>query len=101
APKAVIVTPLSTSSIKVTVVPPDNTTNILRYDVFVLDMSDRALCEIEANKAPLECEIKALDAGRLYTVQVFSWMEKYFFWSESVEGKGWTKPNGKFSLSNK
>uniref|UniRef100_A0A5K3G3I5 Fibronectin type-III domain-containing protein n=1 Tax=Mesocestoides corti TaxID=53468 RepID=A0A5K3G3I5_MESCO len=33
SPKGVNVTPLSTTSMKVTVVPPDDATNILRYDV--------------------------------------------------------------------
>uniref|UniRef100_A0A5K3G030 Fibronectin type-III domain-containing protein n=1 Tax=Mesocestoides corti TaxID=53468 RepID=A0A5K3G030_MESCO len=94
APKDVIVTPLSTASIKVTVVPPDDATNILRYDVFVPNLGDYVACAIEAGNGPLECEVGGLFAGRMHTVRVHSWVEKAPFYSEGVEGKGWTKPNG-------
>uniref|UniRef100_A0A5K3FZJ0 Fibronectin type-III domain-containing protein n=1 Tax=Mesocestoides corti TaxID=53468 RepID=A0A5K3FZJ0_MESCO len=84
---------------KVTVVPPDDAANIVRYDVFLPSLGDYAACEIEAGNGPLECEVGGLLASRMFTVRVHSCMEKAPFYSEGVEGKGWTKPNGKLSLS--
>uniref|UniRef100_A0A5K3FS07 Fibronectin type-III domain-containing protein n=1 Tax=Mesocestoides corti TaxID=53468 RepID=A0A5K3FS07_MESCO len=99
APKDVTVIPLSTTSVKVTLTPPDDTKNINRYEVTAKGMDPPVKCDIEVGQSPLECELKGFAAGTQYTFEVQSRMETVVVGSAIVKATGWTKPNAPESVT--
>uniref|UniRef100_A0A5K3FU62 Fibronectin type-III domain-containing protein n=1 Tax=Mesocestoides corti TaxID=53468 RepID=A0A5K3FU62_MESCO len=101
APKGATVTALSTSSVKVTVIPPNNTTNIDQYNITVRGAYLVRFCEVDANNEPLECSLGSLSIGTQYSVGVCSWLKSSQICSEPVKAIGWTKPQapGKITVS--
>uniref|UniRef100_A0A5K3G1Z4 Fibronectin type-III domain-containing protein n=1 Tax=Mesocestoides corti TaxID=53468 RepID=A0A5K3G1Z4_MESCO len=99
APKGVNVVAVSTSSIKATVQPPDDSSHIDQYKITVKVNDKTKSCVVDAKTEPLECTFDGLSAGTKYTVVACSWNAAGQICSDSVESFGWTKPNGRFTFS--
>uniref|UniRef100_A0A5K3FN47 Fibronectin type-III domain-containing protein n=1 Tax=Mesocestoides corti TaxID=53468 RepID=A0A5K3FN47_MESCO len=93
AREGVVVTPTSTSSIKVTVTPPDDTTNITKYKVTVMPTSPIKSCEVGPRQTPFACNFYGLQAGKYYTVDVCPWNALAESCLNNFRGDGYTKPN--------
>uniref|UniRef100_A0A5K3FIG3 Fibronectin type-III domain-containing protein n=1 Tax=Mesocestoides corti TaxID=53468 RepID=A0A5K3FIG3_MESCO len=100
APKTVTVTSISSTSIKVDVVAPDDATNIDQFNITLKDTHSTRFCGIEAGEYPLECTISGLLEETNYTVEACSWMRSGQICSDFVEATGCTKPKGKLCQCN-
>uniref|UniRef100_A0A5K3FEF8 Fibronectin type-III domain-containing protein n=1 Tax=Mesocestoides corti TaxID=53468 RepID=A0A5K3FEF8_MESCO len=98
APKDLTLLPLSTSTVTVTVIPPDDTTGIDRYEVVVKYISEYKNCTIEVSEGSLECKFDGLTAGTNYTFEAMSYLEN-FVHSAAYLASVWTKPNEPASVT--
>uniref|UniRef100_A0A5K3FYD2 Fibronectin type-III domain-containing protein n=1 Tax=Mesocestoides corti TaxID=53468 RepID=A0A5K3FYD2_MESCO len=90
---------ISTSSIKATVQPLDDSSHIDQYKITVKDNDKTKSCVVDAKTEPLECTFEGLSAGTKYTVVACSWNAAGQICSDSVESFGWTKPNAPASVT--
>uniref|UniRef100_A0A5K3FWM9 Fibronectin type-III domain-containing protein n=1 Tax=Mesocestoides corti TaxID=53468 RepID=A0A5K3FWM9_MESCO len=93
AQKRAVVTPTSTSSIKVTVTPPDYTMGITKYEVTLMPTYPTKKCEIGPRQTPFACYFYGLQAGKYYTVDVCPWNVFTQRCADHLFGNGYTKPN--------
>uniref|UniRef100_A0A5K3G1Y1 Fibronectin type-III domain-containing protein n=1 Tax=Mesocestoides corti TaxID=53468 RepID=A0A5K3G1Y1_MESCO len=99
SPEKIDAIPLTNSSIKLAVVPPDDTNGIHQYNISLNDTNLHLTCEIEKGKDPLECVFNGLAAGTKYVVDACSWMPSVHICSDFVQTTGWTKPNAPSNMT--
>ncbi len=91
APKQVKVNANSTSSMAVTITPPQSTLGISFYRA----STDNANSEVMANMSPSVCFITGLPAGSRFEVEAFA-CESSGACSAPVNAEGFTLPDGNF-----
>ncbi|KAM7533569.1 hypothetical protein Aperf_G00000121643 [Anoplocephala perfoliata] len=95
APSIVNVYSVSSTSVKVLIRKPVDTTGIIRYTASIEGDRSKS-CDISKQKVELSCEISNLSPGRQYTVMAYSWLsnKNIEYQSEASEEKSvWTKPS--------
>ncbi|KAM7532990.1 hypothetical protein Aperf_G00000121709 [Anoplocephala perfoliata] len=93
-PSIVNVEAVSSTSVKVLIRKPVDTTGIIRYTASIKGDEWKS-CNISKQKVELSCEISNLSPGTQYTVNAYSWLsnKNIEYQSEASEEKSvWTKP---------
>ncbi|KAL5108428.1 hypothetical protein TcWFU_001010 [Taenia crassiceps] len=100
-PCGVEVKPHSSTSLKVSIEPPDDYTGIDRYTVSIANGS-LSHCELKREDVSSSCLLKGLSPASLYCINITAWLGGDFrYVGSSIQKRGWTKPSVPRSLSVK
>ncbi len=93
APSSVVVSPVSTTSVRVEFgASPNTTTGVSLY----VAATDGSFCQVEASASPLSCIITGLPAGKKHVVNAIACLPSGDC-SHGRVGEGYTLPDGKFA----
>lgn len=92
------VKPHSSTSLEVSIEPPDDSSGIDRYTVSITN-GNLSHCELKRKGLLPSCLLGGLSSASQYTVNITAWLGGDFRdVGSSIQRGGWTKPSGRFLL---